>query len=167
MPANVTTDKFMPSRTDASVAQPTTLSASRAIDSTSLSLVDPSTWPEHQTIALITYKKDANDDTKIDKSTLKIFLGIRNSETITDLTLTAGTDDGNDSGDYAEMAPTSEMFQRLFEGLTKEHKLDGSHADITVDSISTGGSDKLVFSTSSTQPSATSGKTIVWFKPLS
>lgn len=73
---------------------------------------------------------------------------------------------------------TSTGFNMLTSHVGTEHKQDGTHSSVTADSvtatgsvnadsISTGTSGQLVFSTSQTQPTAISGKTIIWFKPTS
>jgi hypothetical protein len=111
----------------------TTVSTTRAIGGASLACVDLTDWPTDTAIHFQTYKKKA-DGTK-DFTTAVDMKGIVSSNTIGSVTITNGTDAGNAIGDYVELNPTAAYGEGVYEWGTTEHNVDGTHANITTDSI--------------------------------
>lgn len=135
MPASIN-DKIIQAENGGN-PQPTTVSSPRSIGGTSLSCVALTNWPTATAVHLITYKKKA--DGTMDRTTLCLWKGIVSGTTIGTLTLKGGTDAGNVVGDFVEAAPTSAQWQDLVDGLLKEHNTDGTHGDVTADSLTVSG----------------------------
>lgn len=104
--------------------EPTTVSSARSISGSSLSCVALTNWPTDTAVHLITYKKKT--DGSMDRDTLCLWKGIVSGTTIGTLTLKGGTDAGNAVGDFVEMAPTSALWQDLYDGLTQTLNADGT-----------------------------------------
>ena len=104
--------------------EPTTVSSARSISGSSLSCVALTNWPTDTAVHLITYKKKT--DGSIDRDTLCLWKGVVSGTTVGTLTLKGGEDAGNDVGDFVEMAPTSALWQDLYDGLTQTLNNDGT-----------------------------------------
>ena len=97
-------------------------------------------WPTASKVHFITYKIDTNlvqiPNTQMDIE------GIVSGNSITQLRVKdgpGGVDIGNAVGDIVEMLPTAAWGQDLSDALMKEHKRDGSHENITADSVNVTG----------------------------
>jgi hypothetical protein len=137
---SVTTDKFTDAR-DTTNPVVTTVSSPRSIGGSSLSAVSLSGWPTN-TVHFITYRtKVVNGTTIKDTSTQCDWKAVKAGTTLGSLTLEnspGGTDPGNSVGDFIEMGPTAAWGNDLYQGLTKEHHPDGSHASVTADNLTVG-----------------------------
>lgn len=112
------------------------VTSSRTAGATSLSCDNLAGWPTVSKVHFSTYEVDtagaAVAGTQID------WYGIVSGNTIGSLTRVAGaTDNGNAINDVVEMMPTGSWGHDLYDGLTQEHNLDGTHAAVTATSVST------------------------------
>lgn len=130
----------------------TTVSSPRTTGGTTLTCGSLTGWPTASKIHGVTYQIDSNSNpvagTQLD------FSGIVSGSVITQFTVIDGSDTGNSVGDVVEMLPTSAWGQDLADGLTNEHHRDGSHSDVTADTITTG---TLAVSTGTTLPAGDIG----------
>src|SRR3990167_2269666 len=132
--ADITTDLITDIR---NTARPNSarVSSCRATGVTTLACDNLTGWPTASAVHFATYQIDANSD--IVAGTQVDWKGIVSANSITNLTLADGTDAGNSVGDVVEMLPTAKWGQDLADALTDEHNRDGTHSDITADSLAT------------------------------
>lgn len=101
-------------------------------------------WPTATAVHFIIYTTDVNGAKVAGSQT--DWKGIVSGSTLTNLTLKAGTNSGYSVGAVVEAAPTAAWADDLTEGIRVEHNQDGTHADITADSITINSSGSVDFS---------------------
>lgn len=92
-------------------------------------------WPTATAVHFIIYNIDVNGKKVTGSQT--DWKGIVSGNTLTGLTLKAGTNNGYSIGAVVEAAPTAAWADDLTEGLLLEHNQDGTHAAITATSVAT------------------------------
>lgn len=115
----------------------TTVSNIRNSGNTTLSCADLTGWPTASAVHFVTYKLDGTGNIVV--GTQSDWKGIVSGVTITDLVLTGGSDNGNAIGDIVVCLPTARYGKELYDALSTEHKQNGTHKDITADSITVSG----------------------------
>lgn len=134
MPANIT-DKIT-SATNGSRPVPTTLTSLHAGGGTTLSCASLSGWPTDTAVHFIIYTTNASGN-KV-AGTQTDWKGVVSGNSLVNCELKAGTDSGYNIGAIVECAPTAYWAKDLSDALQVEHNKDGTHGDITADSITTG-----------------------------
>lgn len=129
-------DKFTEA-TNGTRPVPTTLTSLKSIGAASISCGALTGWPTATAVHFIIYTTDVNGNKVAGSQT--DWKGIVSGTTITNLTLKAGTDNGYSVGAVVEAAPTAAWADDLTEGIRVEHKQDGTHSDITADSVTVSG----------------------------
>lgn len=137
MPA--TTDKFKRSSDDGEIPVVASVQNPRSTGGSTLTIDTQLFWPVTTGICFSTYKVDANQK-KID-GTQTDWVGVSNgSNTISSVVRTGGEpDSGNAIGDKVQMVITAQWAKDLIDGLLAQHKQDGSHKDISADSVAATG----------------------------
>ena len=136
------TDFFGKASIDTNRAVATTVSADRTAGVDVLSCFDLSSFTEDTPVYFVTYTKTTDPltgDVSITDTTS--WKGIVNAgaNTITNLEVAPGyTDAGNTEDQFVECIPTSYWANELVDGILTEHKQDGTHSDITADSVTVG-----------------------------
>jgi hypothetical protein len=110
----------------------TTLSAQKLVSATTASLQSTSGWDTGTVVHGILYRTDANGD-KVAGSQID-WKGIVSGTTITDFTVTAGTDDTYAIGSVIILAPTAEWADQMAKGIQVEHNQDGTHDEALITS---------------------------------
>lgn len=137
MPGAIT-DKFSRASSTGQ-AQPTTLTAQKAVAASSLSGAAFNNWPSsaNSKVHFQLYEPNnavldvfGNPTPKV--GTQSNWEGIVSGTTIAQLNLTGGTDQIYPIGSIVVALPTAEWANDLFEGITAEHNQDGSHSSISV-----------------------------------
>lgn len=110
------------------------VTSSRTAGGTTLACDNLAGWPTDTVVQFSTYQLDASDavvaNSQID------WKGIVSGNNIGTLTRVAGaTDAGSSVGDVVEMNPTASWANDLVDGLLEEHNQDGTHGDVTADSL--------------------------------
>ena len=106
-----------------------TVSSNRTIGASSLSCTALDYWPD--VAYFITYKKKS--DGSKDNSTVSSWKALRSGNTLSSMTLLAGTDAGHDTTYYVEAAPTAGWAEDVIKGLQTSLNADGSLKVNTVD----------------------------------
>ena len=127
-------DKFQLISASGTVPNVPRVTATRSAAGTSLT-VDNCNWDTTTGKIFSTYQVNTSGD--VVAGTQTIWKGVVNSSTsIGSLTRLAGASDtGNAIGDYVEIIPDSEWVNNLISGVLAQHNQDGTHSDITADSI--------------------------------
>ena len=131
------TDKF--SRTFNS-ANPNVarVSNTRSAAGTTLICDNLAGWPTDTVVHFSTYK--VGTDGTVTPGTQIDWKAIVSGNTLTTMTRVAGAaDNGNAINDYVEMNPTANWANDLAVGLLTEHKQNGTHANVTADTVVTTG----------------------------
>lgn len=109
-------------------------SGTRSAGGPSLTCDSLAGWPTTpRLVHFVTYQIDSNSDPVV--GTQLDCTGIVTSNTINSITVIDGNDTGNSVNDVVEMLPTANWAQTLAEGLTAEHNRDGTHKNITTDTL--------------------------------
>ncbi len=116
-------------------AEPTTLTAQKAVAATSISCAALNGWPTASAVHFQLYTTDVNNN--IVAGSQSDWKGVVSGTTITQLQLQAGTDTVYPIGSIVVALPTAGWADDLADGLLNEHNEDGSHADVTADSVAT------------------------------
>jgi hypothetical protein len=120
------TDKFMHA-SSGTRPEPTTLTGSKAVGASTLTADDLTGWATDTPTPFVLYQIDGSGN-EVD-GTRSDWVGIVSGNTITQLTLTAGTDDIYPAGSAVIAAPTAEWGDRVVDGLLVTHNQDGSLKD--------------------------------------
>ena len=122
MAANIN-DKF--SKVSTGVRPKTTAVAGvRAPSGTTLTCDDLTGWTTDTAVHFVTYKADAQG--KVVAGSQTDFKGIVSGNSIINLTITGGNDNGNAVGDIVQALPTAAYAKDLADGLLVAHNQDGS-----------------------------------------
>lgn len=117
------------------------VTAGRSTGDNTLACDNLAGWPIDSKVHFVTYQIDSSNNplagTQLD------CYGIVSGTEITSFTVVDGSDQGNQVNDVVEMLPTAQWGQDLADALTQEHNRDGTHSDITADSVTT---DELIVS---------------------
>lgn len=105
----------------------------RSSGGTSLACDSLSGWPTASKVHFVTYQIDSNSN-PVAGTQLDCY-GIVSGNTIGSFTMVDGTDTGNQVNDVVEMLPTAAWGQDLADALNAEHNRDGTHSDITADTL--------------------------------
>lgn len=114
---------------------PTTLTAEKQVADGSITCASLSGWATDTAVHFVIYETDT-DGAKV-AGTQSDWKGIVSGSTINTLTLTGGTDQVYPIGATVVAAPTAGWGSDLVTGLLEEHKQDGTHGDVTADTITT------------------------------
>src|SRR5690348_3916004 len=117
-----------------------TVQASRTSGVASLTVDTQTYWPTDTGIKFSTYKVDTSGN-KVAGSQID-WKGVSNgTNTLNNMVRVGGASDtGNAIGDKVQMGPTAQWGEDLIEALINQHnQLDGSHRNITTDTITTTG----------------------------
>jgi len=133
MAANIA-DKFVDPNSSGRPV-PTTLTAEKQVADGSITCASLSGWATDTAVHFVIYETDT-DGNKI-AGTQSDWKGIVSGSTITGLTLTGGTDQVYPVGATVVASPTAGWGSDLVTGLLEEHKQDGTHGDLTADTITT------------------------------
>jgi hypothetical protein len=113
----------------------TTLSAQKLSGATSFQVVAATGWDTGTEIHGIMYRTDTQGN-KVAGSQID-WKGTVSGTTVSGVTITAGADDTYDIGDTVELSPTAAWGDDMATGILVEHNQDGTHEDVTADSVST------------------------------
>ena len=102
----------------------TTVASIRSVSGTSLVCDDLTGWATDTAVHFVTYQVDGQGN--IVAGTQTDMKGIVSGDTIGSITVTGGTDVGNDVGDIVQQLPTAAWAKDLADGLQVAHNLDGS-----------------------------------------
>lgn len=132
MAANIN-DKF--SRVISGTTRPvaTTLSAQKTSGATTASVVATTGWDNTTAVHGIMYRTDSSNN-KVPGSQID-WKGTFSGTTISNFTVTAGSDDTYAVGTTVELSPTAAWADDLVGGILVEHDQDGTHGDVTANSI--------------------------------
>ena len=135
-------DKFQLISATGTVPNVPRVTATRSAAGTSLT-VDNCNWDTTTGKIFSTYQVNTSGD--VVAGTQTIWKGVVNSSTsIGSLTRLAGASDtGNAIGDYVEIIPDSEWAYQLVKGILTEHNQDGTHGDVTADSLEVSGTSEF------------------------
>lgn len=127
------TDKF--AKVIAGTTRPvaTTLSAQKLVGATSCTVQATTGWATDTIVHGIMYRVDASNN-KVAGSQID-WKGIVSGTSITNFSVTAGTDDTYEVGTVVELSPTASWGTKIAEGMLVEHKQTGAHGDVTADSV--------------------------------
>jgi len=103
----------------------TTVDGTRATSGATLTCADLTGWDTDTAVHGVTYKVDGQG--AIVAGSQLDFKGIVSGNTITNFTVTGGTDAGNAVGDIVQATPTAAWAKDLADGLVAEHNEDGTH----------------------------------------
>ena len=131
MPAAIT-DKFNQA-TNGTRPVPTTLTATRAIGASSITVGALTGWPTATAVHFSIYQVDTSGNKVAGSQT--DWKGTASGTTISNLTLEAGSDSGDSVGAIVECGPTAAWANDVVDGILVEHDQDGTHGDINADSI--------------------------------
>lgn len=123
------TDKFMHA-SSGTRPEPTTLASQKAPGAATLTADDLTGWATDTPTSFILYKVDTAGN-RIE-GTQSEWRGIVSGNTITQLTLTAGTDDTYAAGSAVIAAATADWGDSIVDGLLVSHNQDGTLKDNTV-----------------------------------
>jgi hypothetical protein len=137
MPANIT--DLANKISNGSQALPTTLSADKGAGVTTASLNAATGWDTTTAKHIRMYKtKVVNGQTVVDTTKLCYYKATLSGTTLSNITLiwsSTGSDQAFVIGDSVDLAPTTGWGDDLVDGFLEEHAQDGTHTDITADSI--------------------------------
>ena len=131
-------DKF--SKVSTGIRPKTTAVAGvRAPSGTTLTCDDLTGWTTDTAVHFVTYKADAQG--KVVAGSQTDFKGIVSGNSIINLTVTGGNDNGNAVGDIVQALPTAAWAKDLTDGLLVSHNHDGSLKDgiVTADALGDSG----------------------------
>lgn len=111
----------------------TTLAAQKINGATSASVVATTGWETSTPVHGIMYRTDGNGD-KVAGSQIDFKADVSGT-TLNNFTVTAGTDDTYAIGTTVELSPTAAWGDDMATGILEEHNQDGTHSDVTADSI--------------------------------
>ena len=115
----------------------TTLSAQKNSGASSMSLSDATGVPT--TTGLVFTVGRVNSSGTSTPSTRAIYKGTLSGTTVSNLTLTEGTDQTHAAGTVVEITFTATHWNDAVDGIVAEHNQDGTHAAITATSINNAG----------------------------
>lgn len=115
----------------------TTLSAQKNSGASSMSLSDATGLPT--TTGLVFTVGRVNSSGTSTPSTRAIYKGTLSGTTVSNLTLTEGTDQTHAAGTVVEITFTATHWNDAVDGIVAEHNQDGTHAAITATSLTTSG----------------------------
>ncbi len=126
-------DKF--SRVISGTTRPvaTTLSAQKVSGATTASVVATTGWDNTTAVHGIMYRTDSSNN-KVPGSQID-WKGTFSGTTISNFQVTAGSDDTYAVGTTVELSPTAAWADDLVGGILVEHDQDGTHGDVTANSI--------------------------------
>lgn len=119
--------------TSGTYAAPTTVQTARSSGTTSLLCNALTGWDTTTAQFFLTYRLDGSG--KLVAGTECAWVGTVSGNTISSLTLTAGTDTGNQVGDVVVNLPTHEWARRIATHILTQHNQDGSHGVVTATSV--------------------------------
>lgn len=128
------TDKFSKIISGTTRPVATTLSAQKLIGATTASLTAATGWDTDTAVHGIMYRTDAGTGAKVAGSQID-WKATLSGTTLSNFTVTAGTDDTYAIGATVELAPTAAWGDDLVTGLLVEHNQDGTHNDVTADTV--------------------------------
>jgi hypothetical protein len=115
----------------------TTLSADKPLAASTMSLSSAANFPTDTGVIATVYELDS--DGVIVTSSVVSYAGVVSGSQITNLTVVEGTDQAHTAGDVVSLYFTAEHWNRAMGGVLVEHGQDGTHTDITTDSINNAG----------------------------
>lgn len=115
----------------------TTVSTVRNSGSTTLECADLTGWDTTRAIHFVTYRTNSAGEIEEDSQT--DWKGIVSGSNLTNLTVTGGSDDGNQVGDIVVALPTAQYAKDLYDGLSAQHNPDGTHGDVTMNDLTVAG----------------------------
>lgn len=113
----------------------TTLSAQKNSGASSMSLSDATGVPT--TTGLVFTVGRVNSSGTSTPSTRAIYKGTLSGTTVSNLTLTEGTDQTHAAGTVVEITFTATHWNDAIDGILAEHEQDGTHGAVTATSVST------------------------------
>lgn len=129
--------------TDSNTSRPvisSLASPGKSIGAPSINLSDVTAWTTSSKVHFSIYKTQVVGGVTIkDPTTQTDWVGTLAGSVISNLTLTGGTDRAYVAGDIVELTPTARMMKDLYDWAIAQHKQDGSHSNITADSITDNG----------------------------
>ena len=137
MPAN---DKFLRISPDGTIPITTTLSVSKGVGDTSISVRSTQNWNTTNPVPFAIYLIDSQGRKRED--TQGDYIGqVANATTINEVKFTGGVERAYSVGTNVkvEVIGSAELFNRLHDGLTAEHDKEGSHTNINATSVRVGG----------------------------
>lgn len=111
----------------------TTLTAQKSNGATTATVASTTGWDTTTALHGIMYRTDTAGN-KIAASQID-WKATVSGTTLSNFTVTAGTDDIYEIGSIVELAPTAAWGDDFANGMEVEHNQDGTHSDITADSI--------------------------------
>jgi len=111
----------------------TTLSAQKVSGATTASVVATTGWDNTTAVHGIMYRTDSSNN-KVPGSQID-WKGTFSGTTISNFQVTAGSDDTYAVGTTVELSPTAAWADDLVGGILVEHDQDGTHGDVTANSI--------------------------------
>jgi hypothetical protein len=135
------TDKFNKVISGTTRPVATTLSAQKLSGATSFTVVAATGWETTTAVHGIMYRTDAQGN-KVAGSQID-WKGDVSGTTVSDVIITAGTDDTYAIGTTVELAPTAAWGDDIATGILVEHKQTGGHSDVTADTIAVSGVSSL------------------------
>lgn len=129
MPAAIT-DKFNQA-TNGTRPVPTTLTATRAIGASSITVGALTGWPTATAVHFSIYQVDTSGNKVAGSQT--DWKGTSSGTTISNLTLEAGSDSGDSVGAIVECGPTAAWANDVVDGILVSHDQDGTLKDGAVD----------------------------------
>jgi hypothetical protein len=139
------TDKFNKVLSGTTRPVATTLAAQKLSGANSATVVATTGWETTTAVHGIMYRTDAGTGEKVAGSQIDFKADVSGT-TLSNFTVTAGTDDTYEIGTTVELAPTAAWGDDMATGILVEHNQDGTHSDITATSITatTGTFDSVV-----------------------
>lgn len=116
----------------------TTLSAQKLSGAVTASLTAATGWDTGTALHGIMYRTDAGTGAKVAGSQID-WKATLSGTTLSNFTVTAGTDDTYAIGTTVELAPTAAWGDDMATGLVVEHNQDGTHGAMTADSLTVDG----------------------------
>lgn len=127
MPAAIT-DKFNQA-TNGTRPVPTTLTATRAIGASSITVGALTGWPTATAVHFSIYQVDTSGNKVAGSQT--DWKGTASGTTISNLTLEAGSDSGDSVGAIVECGPTAAWANDVVNGILVDHDQSGQHKNLT------------------------------------
>lgn len=127
------TDKFSKIISGTTRPVATTLSAQKLIGATTASLTAATGWDTDTAVHGIMYRTDAGTGAKVAGSQID-WKATLSGTTLSNFTVTAGTDDTYAIGATVELAPTAAWGDDLVTGILVEHNQDGTHDEAIITS---------------------------------
>jgi len=101
----------------------------KTIGASSINLTDATNWSTTSAIHFSIYKTNAQGYK--DVTTQTDWKGVLAGTTISNLTLTGGTDQAYNAGDIVEITPTARYAKDLFDAFEQDHDVQGHHKTVT------------------------------------